>query len=414
MRIYLDQIGCRLNFSEIETLAARLRAAGHRTVSAVEDAQIIVFNSCAVTTEAERKSRGRVRRLGRLNPSARFAVTGCWATLQPAAAAELPGVALVVENERKDLLHTLLEPWSSELDSPDSLARLQPDGTPFELPATAGSFEGRKSRTRAFVKVQDGCDNRCTFCIVTVARGAGRSRPADAVVEEIQTLCAEGVHEVVLTGVHLGSYGRDLIDAACDLKQLTEHVLSETGIARLRLSSLEPWELADGFFDLWQRWPQRLCSHLHVPLQAGTDKQLRHMARRCTTDGFRRLVEEARSAIDDVVLTTDIIVGFPGETDEDFAKTLKYVETMRFAHAHIFPFSARPGTAAASFADPVSHEVKKARSRQMHALVARTGAVERRPLFGHHAPGALGARERNVGRRGPDRHSYPALVRSHG
>ena len=390
MRIYLDQIGCRLNFSEVNTLAGRLRAAGHVTVPAPEQAQVIVFNSCAVTAEAGRKSRRRVRKFHKINPDARIALTGCWATLQPEQAAQLPGVSLVADNNEKELLHTLLEPWSAELDDPADLARMQPNGIPFELPAvaqTAVSEQARDGRTRAFIKVQDGCNNKCTFCIVTVARGESRSRQTADIVREIQQLAADGVKEAVLTGVHLGSYGRDLADGQyTDLKALTSAILTATDIPRLRLSSLEPWELADGFFDLWQQWPDRLCPHLHLPLQAGTDAQLRRMARRCTQDSFRQLVIDARNAIPDLIITTDLIVGFPGETDDDFVAGMAFVEEMRFAHAHIFPFSSRAGTAAARFGEQVPNAVKKVRSQQAHALLEQTGRVERARFIGTTRP----------------------------
>ena len=383
MRVYLDQIGCRLNFSEMDTLAARLRDAGHTVLDAPDHAQVIVFNSCAVTAGAARTSRQTVRRLHRTNPQARIAVTGCWSTLRPKQAASLSGVALVVENERKDLLHTLLEPWSADFDDPDDLARVQPDGTPLAtFGAPAGGLTERTGRTRAFVKVQDGCNNKCTFCIVTTARGAGRSRSVADIVDEVAALVDEGVQEAVLTGVHLGSYGRDRRHDPADLRVLTEALLRETAIPRLRLSSLEPWELADGFFDLWQQWPDRLCPHLHLPLQAGTDAQLRRMARRCTTESFRALVDAARAAIPDLTVTTDIIVGFPGETDADFAAGLAYVTDMEFADAHIFPYSARTGTAAAAFDGQVPRNVKKARSQRMHAAVAQTGRRVRRRFLG--------------------------------
>ena len=406
MRIYLDQIGCRLNYSEIDTLAGRLQMAGHLTVRSPEEAQVIVFNTCAVTTEAGRKSRQRLRQLHAANPTARIAATGCWATLRPNQAAELPGVSLVVDNAEKDLLHTLLEPWSAELDTPDTLMRMRPDGNPFhfaqaisnqdlgedfsqdpekvaEKVAEKDDVGERRARTRSFIKVQDGCNNRCTFCIVTVARGESRSRPIASIVEEVQQLVAEGGQEAVLTGVHLGSYGRDLADAeSTDLKELTRAILTDTDIARLRLSSLEPWELADGFFDLWSQWPQRLCPHLHLPLQAGTDKQLRRMARRCTKESFGQLVADARAAIADLVVTTDLIVGFPGETEDDFSESMAFVEEMRFAHAHIFPFSARQGTAAARFGQQVRKVEKKERSRRMHALLEQTGSAERARFVG--------------------------------
>lgn len=379
MRIYLDQIGCRLNYSEMETLAARLRAVGHQTVASPEAAQVIVFNTCAVTADAARTSRKQIRQLHHTNPNARIAVTGCWATLEPVAAQELPGVTLVAANPQKELLPTLLEPWSAEFDDPDTLARLQPQSTPFGLPTD--EVEGGRLRTRAFIKVQDGCNNHCTFCIVTVARGDSRSRSEADIVQEVQQLVEQGVQEAVLTGVHLGSYGRDRAERT-DLKNLVNTLLRETELPRLRLSSLEPWELADGFFDLWAQWPGRLCPHLHLPLQAGNDRQLRRMARRCTTDSFRQLVTESRAAIPDLIITTDLIVGFPGESDADFANTLAFVEEMRFAHAHIFPFSPRSGTAAAKFGEQVTTDIKKARSRQLHALLERTAASERARFVG--------------------------------
>jgi threonylcarbamoyladenosine tRNA methylthiotransferase MtaB len=382
MRIYLDQLGCRLNYSENNSLAARLTAAGHQIAPSAEAAQVIVLNTCAVTAQAVSRSRSAIRQLHNANPEARIAVTGCYATLQPENAAALPGVALVADNREKEMLHALLEPWSAELDDPDAIARLQPDGTPF-----APAADDPLNRTRAFVKVQDGCNNKCTFCIVTALRGESRSRSLREIVAEVQALVADGVQEAVLTGVHLGSYGRDLPGSlATDLKQLTAALLAETDIPRLRLSSLEPWELADGFFDIWQLWPDRLCPHLHLPLQAGTDRQLRAMARRCTVASFRRLVEDARSAIPDLILTSDLIVGFPGETETDFEEGLAFVEEMRFAHAHIFPYSARTGTAAARFGGQVTKAVKKERSRRMHALLERTGEVERQHFVGSTRP----------------------------
>lgn len=384
MRIFLDQIGCRLNYGEMETLAGRLQAVGHQIMQEADRAQVIVFNSCAVTADAVRGSRKQVRHLHKVNPTARIAVTGCWASLQPQEARALPGVALVADNQQKDLLHTLLEPWSADLDDPDDLLRMQPTGTPF---GPADEPQSRRSRTRAFIKVQDGCNNKCTFCIVTLARGESRSRALAAIVQEIQQLVDDGLQEAVLTGVHLGSYGRDLAgDERSDLKALVAAILTDTDVPRLRLSSLEPWELAAGFFDLWQQWPERLCPHLHLPLQAGTDKQLRQMARRCTVTSFRQLVQEARAAIPDLILTTDLIVGFPGESAGDFQVGLAFVEELRFAHAHIFPFSARAGTAAANFAEPVPTDVKKARAQQLRTLVEQTGHQERQRFVGTTRP----------------------------
>ncbi len=383
MRVFLDQLGCRLNFSENSTLAGRLNAAGHRIVGRAEEAQVIVLNTCAVTSQAARKSRQAARHLNRRNPDARIAMTGCYATLAPRESAKFPGVELVADNSAKEMLHTLLEPWSAEFSDPDDLSRIQPHGTPF-APA---STEEEGGRTRAFVKVQDGCQNRCTFCIVTALRGDSRSRTTAEVVSEVQGLVDGGYREAVLTGVHLGAFGRDLDGGQrSDLKELTAAILTDTDIARLRLSSLEPWELADGFFDLWQRWPGRLCPHLHLPLQAGTDAQLRRMARRCTVASFRQLAADARAAIPNLIITTDLIVGFPGESDADFEEGLQFVEEMRFAHAHIFPFSARTGTAAAEFDGQVKKAVKRERSRRMHQVAARSGQLERTRYVGATRP----------------------------
>ncbi len=383
MRVFLDQLGCRLNFSENSTLAGRLTAAGHHVVGRPQDAHVIVLNTCAVTAQAARKSRQTARQLNKRNPDARIALTGCYATLAPQESAELPGVELVADNQSKEMLHTLLEPWSADFSDPEDLVRIQPHGTPF-APASPDEDGGR---TRAFVKVQDGCQNRCTFCIVTALRGDSRSRTTADVVRELQALVDSGYREAVLTGVHLGAFGRDLPGPQrTDLKELTAAILTETDIPRLRLSSLEPWELAEGFFDLWRRWPGRLCPHLHLPLQAGADAQLRRMARRCTVASFRKLVADARAAIPDLIITTDIIVGFPGETDADFEESLRFVAEMRFAHAHIFPFSPRAGTAAAQFDGQVPKTVKRERSQRMHQVVARTGLLERTRFVGSTRP----------------------------
>ncbi len=393
MRIYLDQIGCRLNYSEMESLARRLAEAGHAVVDHPAAAQVIVFNSCAVTGGAVRDSRKRIGALHRANGTARIALTGCYATLDAAAAAAMPGVALVAPNSQKELLPLLLEPWSAEFDDLDTLAQLQPDASPFDVaPRSTHPHEGVRTgqgmgRTRAFIKVQDGCNNRCTFCIVTSLRGESRSRTLAAVVEEVAQHVANGVQEAVLTGVHLGSYGRDLAAGeASDLKELVTAILAHTGIARLRLSSLEPWELADGFFDLWAQWPGRLCPHLHLPLQAGTDRQLRAMARRCTVASYRRLLQEARAAVPDLTVTTDLIAGFPGESDADFLAGLAFVQECRFAHAHIFPYSAREGTVAAGFGGQVQVEVKKRRVQQLQDVVAATAEAERQRFTGTQRP----------------------------
>ena len=379
MNVFLEQLGCRLNYGENHLLARQLRMAGHRLVDSVADAHVAVVNTCAVTTEAGRKSRQLIRLQHKHNPTARIVATGCYATLEPETVQALPGVWKVTPNEDKDLLAGLLEEWSSELPDAHVLAMVQPDGVPF-----AANEQGR---TRAFIKVQDGCNNKCTFCVVTLARGNGRSVDPGNVVHQIRDLCAAGYREAVLTGVHLGSYGRDFTGPqSFDLAALVRMILAETDIPRLRLSSLEPWDIGDGFFPLWQEWPQRLCPHLHLPLQAGSDPVLRRMARRCTVASFRNLVAQARQAIPDLVLTTDVIAGFPGESEQAFQEGLDFIREMRFAHAHVFPYSARPGTAAATYPEQVSKPEKKERVRRVQALVEETGQQVRARFLGSVRP----------------------------
>ncbi len=354
MKIHLTSIGCRLNEAEIASWAREFQRAGHEVTPIPGDADVMVFNSCAVTTEAARKSRQFVQRLHRQNPQARLILTGCFATLEPHRAAQLMGVDLVISNREKE---SLVAQVTEALHLP-SMPRMATE------PGAIYVYPG--SRTRAFVKVQDGCRNRCTFCIVTVARGEERSRPIPAIIEEIRTLHRAGYQEAVLTGVHLGGYGEDL---GTNLRELVQAILTHTDIPRLRLSSLEPWDLPEDFFQLWEN--PRLMPHLHLPLQSGSDRILRRMARRYTTAQYAELIAQARAAIPDFNLTTDIIVGFPGEAEEDWRQTLEFVEEIGFGHIHIFTYSPREGTAAARMPHQVPSAVKKARSQAMHALAAR-------------------------------------------
>ena len=330
----------------------------------------------ALSPARRRASRANWRASWRAaTPTPRLAVTGCYATLEPETVAALPNVSLVVENRRKELLAELLQPWSAELDGQQWL-RLEP-----ETPAQP------VHRTRAFVKVQDGCNNHCTFCIVTVARGEERSRRLADIVDEVRRLAAEGYQEAVLTGVHLGGYGSDLDS---DLSALVAAILHHTDLPRLRLSSLEPWDLHADFFDLWRESDGRLCPHLHLPLQAGCDRTLKRMARRTRVDDFRALVSAARARIPDLALTTDMIVGFPGESEADFDESLRFAEEIAFAHIHVFPYSARAGTAAAGFSGQVPVDERRQRVAAMEAVARQTGDAVRLGFVGTLRPGAVG------------------------
>ena len=354
MQVRLESIGCRLNIGEIDAMARRLAKAGHRVVGPGTQAELCILNTCTVTAIASRKSRQLIRQLKKTNPSAVVIVTGCDAELAPSEMVEI-GVDLVVGNAQKERLLEL-----AEAEGLLETASTDPDDQDLFEP-------GGSNRTRAFLKVQDGCDNRCTFCVITIARGAGRSVPADAIIEELQDLQRLGYREVVLSGVHLGSYGHDLGDQR-GLQRLVERAFTETAVERLRLSSLEPWDLDAEFFEVFRS--PRLLPHLHLPLQSGCDKTLRRMARRTSREEFSKLVRDARRAVPDLAISSDIIVGFPGETDGEFEQSIALVEELAFSRLHIFRYSRREGTLAEKMADQVPGPVAQERSRRMHALAA--------------------------------------------
>ncbi len=368
MKVFLDTVGCRLNQAEIETIARQFRAAGHEIVASAAEADLTIVNTCTVTAEAASDSRAAIRRAARAG-TGRILATGCWATLEPQAAAALPGVWRVVPNQDKDALAADL------LGLPQAFFDLEP--------LARQPLPGLRARTRAFLKVQDGCDNACTFCITTLARGPGRSRSVEAVLAEVRAALAGGTQEVVLTGVHLGSWGQDLTPPR-RLGDLVAAILAGTETPRLRLSSLEPWDLEPDFFAIWQ--DSRLCPHLHLPLQSGSPTVLRRMARKTTPEAFADLVAAARAAIPDLAVTTDLIAGFPGESEAEFAETLAFVQAMQFAGGHVFTYSPRPGTAAARLPGRVAGEVARRRSALLRQALAESAQVYRARFLGRALP----------------------------
>ena len=375
MRVRLESLGCRLNIAELEHIARQLLAAGHSVVGPGETADVCILNTCAVTHIAARKSRQSIRQLRQALPAARLIATGCFATLEADQVRAL-GADLVLDNRAKEHLAekiTQLQTGPSpELDVP-TFAGL-PDRSAVEADAP---YPG--ARTRAFLKVQDGCDNACTYCVVRIARGPGRSRPADQVVGEVQRLAAMGYHEVVLSGVHLGSYGADIGERR-GLFELVRRLLNETGIPRLHLSSLEPWDVTADFFGLWE--DRRLGRHVHLPLQSGCDATLRRMGRRITAKGFAELVAAGRAAIPDLSVTTDVMVGFPAESEAEFADSLAFVEAMAFAKLHVFRYSPRAGTPAARLPGRIPPAAAAERSQRMQMLSARQERSFRRGFVG--------------------------------
>lgn len=353
MQVALKALGCRLNEAELERWAAGFQAAGHRLTQRVEEADVVVVNTCAVTGEAVKKSRQLLRRARRRNAQAKLVVSGCYATLQPEIEQD-EDIDLLVSNANKERLVTLVRQKLALEDAPDPAAR---------APAAALFARGRN---RAFVKAQDGCRHQCAFCIVTIARGAERSRPSADIVAEINGLRRQGIKEAVLTGVHLGGYGRDL---KTDLPALIETILAETTLPRLRLGSVEPWALNERFFSLFDN--PRFMPHLHLPLQSGNDAVLRRMRRRGGSAAFAALARMARERVPAMNLTTDVIAGFPGETDEEWRQTMAFCRRLGFSHIHVFPYSPRAGTRAAGLPDQTPAEVKQRRCQQLQALAGQ-------------------------------------------
>jgi len=364
MYINFQALGCRLNEAELETWANQFMQLGHQLTTDAAEADLVVFNSCAVTAQADRKSRQQIARLQRRNPTASLVVTGCHASLNPEAVKSTLGVDLVVDNHSKDQL--VEQALDLVGDSGNAVT-----GQIAESP-NALLLRGRH---RGFIKIQDGCRYRCTYCIVTIARGDERSRSEGDILEEINRLHQQGVQEIALTGVHVGGYGSDIESS---LFRLLTRILEHSDIPRIRLASVEPWDLGPGFFFLFEN--PRLMPHMHLPIQSGSDTVFRRMARRCKTVEFARLVEQARETIPLFNVTTDLIAGFPGETDEEWRQTMDFIASVGFGHMHIFPFSARAGTRAARLPEQVDGAIRKARSREMHLLAAE---LKRQELARH-------------------------------
>lgn len=384
VRVYLGTLGCKLNESEMESWTRRFAAQGAEIVDAPEDAELCVLNTCTVTHVAARKSRQMARQLARANPNARIVLTGCLVDVAPQQAGALPNVALLVANADKDRLVELAQDlWGDprfattetgcRMPEAASGALATEDWAPLSPSRTIGGQATTPGgpRTRAFVKIQDGCNMGCSYCIIPLARGRERSRSREQVVAEVQALVAAGYNEIVLTGVQISEYRGDAEGTrgaarAAGLRDLVAAVLSETAVPRLRLTSIAPWDLDKSLLELWS--DPRLCRHLHLSLQSGSDTVLRRMRRPYTTAQFAGAVDLAREAIPDVGITTDVIVGFPGESDVEFEHSLAFVERMQFSRAHIFPYSARDGTAAASLPLHVSDSTKDARAKAMQAV----------------------------------------------
>lgn len=361
MRVCFTNLGCKLNQAELESISRDFARAGHQVVARLEDAELHVVNTCTVTHMAARTSRKTARRGRRVRRELRTVLTGCYASEKPSEAAALEGVDLVVTNDRKEhLLELVHERFPETAAEANDL-----DGGPLPVPYVPLAF----GNTRALVKVEDGCNMRCAYCIIPSTRGRQRSRPVPEVVAEVDALVRAGAREVVVTGVQISHYQwqrRRLVD-------LVEAILADTDVPRLRLTSIAPWAFDEGLLELLAH--DRLCRHVHMSLQSGSTETLRRMRRPYTAEEYGDLVERVRRAIPGVAVTTDVIAGFPGETEGDFEDSLAFVEDMGFAKVHAFPYSVREGTEAAELPDQVPYEVKRQR---MGRLLELSDALEHR------------------------------------
>ncbi len=375
MRIAFATVGCRLNQFETHAVRGKALAEGHQVVPFEAPAELYVINTCTITAEADADSRRLARQAVRRNPSALVAVTGCYAQAAPEAVAAIPGVDLVLGNGEKA---GLLAHVRGATKNGGARILVGPVGGRRHVDDYGPGIDS--DRTRAFLKVQDGCNYRCSFCIVPDVRGPNRSQHPERILEAIRRLNAAGYPEVVLTGIHLGTYGRDLTPPT-SLTDLCRLIAAQEEAPRIRLSSLDPHEVKPDLIRLLAE-SARFCRHLHLPLQSGDERILRRMRRGHTAAQFRELVERLVTDVPGVAVSGDVIVGFPGEDDQAFQRTYDLLEALPIAAMHVFSYSRRPGTDAAGYPNQVPKQVKVERSRILHALVARKAQAFRRRFLG--------------------------------
>jgi len=361
-RVSFVTLGCKTNQFETAAMDEALRKEGFVVVAAGEAADICVINTCTVTARTDAESRRLIRRAHRENPAAAIVVTGCYSQLSPEIFREFPGVSLIIGNsEKRELVGLLREAEKGQLVRVADISR--------EREAAPMPLESFSEHTRAFLQVQNGCDSRCSYCIVPQVRGRSRSVPPKQALEGMHTFATRGFREVVLTGIHLGAYGLDLSPPST-LFDLVARAERERIVPRLRLGSIEPTEISVDLIELLAN-SDTLCPHLHIPLQSGDDRILAAMNRPYTTTFFREVVEKLATAVPPIFLGTDIIAGFPGETDEAFQSGYRFLESLPFAAFHVFPFSPRHGTPAATMPGRVPAHVIKERAEALRNLSAK-------------------------------------------
>jgi threonylcarbamoyladenosine tRNA methylthiotransferase MtaB len=401
---YIEQFGCRATHADGAAIERQLRDRGFSVAATPAQADVVVVNTCTVTAAADAQARDSIRKLHVANAASKIIVTGCYAQRAPEDLAKFPGVFQVVGNSHKPQISQLVETIFHKFEinserseqiniSLDSLAGTSHDAVPYHsAPILVGDIfdltdvlvapvlGGEGNHTRPTLKIQDGCNSRCSFCVIPFVRGKSRSLAPEKVISELQRLSASGYLEIVLSGINLGTYGRDL-SPRVELLNLLARILDETSVKRLRISSIEPLDVTQDLINLFAVNP-RIAPHFHMPLQSASDRILAAMHRWYRSEHYSRRVELIRDRLPNAAIGADIITGFPGETEADHAATLRFIEDRPFTYLHIFSYSARPGTKAASLPNHVSGSTIKRRARELRALADRKSAAFRQSQLG--------------------------------
>ena len=385
----MQNFGCRATQADGAALESQLQSRGLERSESATHADIVILNTCTVTAAADHDARAAIRKVHRENPDAKILVTGCYAQRAPQEIAALPGVTWVVGNSHKHLVPEIL---TNNDPSFLSLDRVSLSSPPFTwigdifahtelIAAPVFSGEDVGGRTRPNLKVQDGCDNRCSFCIIPSVRGQSRSMKLDRVIAEANALVAGGYREIVLSGINLGRWGRDF-EPAQRFEQLLLALLDQTQIEKIRISSVEPMDWSDELIALVAGAP-RICKHAHLPLQSGSDRILRRMHRKYRPWHYAEKMRKIREAMPDAAIGADVMVGFPGETDELFEQSRSFIEHLPFTYLHVFTYSSRPGTQSAAMPDQVPVHVARERNRVLRELAAQKNLAFRKSFVGH-------------------------------
>ena len=360
-RVAFYTLGCKVNQYETEAMLELFEKEGYEKAETEDYADVYVINTCTVTHMSDRKSRQYIRRMKKKNPDAIIAVVGCYSQVSPEEILSIDEVNLVMgTNDRKKIVEEVKKiDASRKVSTVDDIMKVKAFEE-IEINKTNG-------KTRAFLKIQDGCDRYCSYCIIPYARGRVRSRDLESIVKEVENLAANGYKEVVLTGIHVASYGKDIKETDIKLLDVIKQINDIEGIERIRLSSVEPILFTDEFVEAVSTM-DKVCPHYHLSLQSGCDETLKRMKRRYTTEEYKAIVDRLRAAIPNVSITTDVIVGFPGETNEEFDKTYEFLKDIELTHMHIFKYSPRKGTPAATMENQVDPSTKHERSEKLLQL----------------------------------------------